>query len=231
MTHNAHLDALIQTVAESLSEPGDVEQTLSRLTQTARDTVLNADYASICVRHAKGGLETIAPTSPLLCDADAIQQELHEGPSFGATADDDVIYSRDLSTDARWPTYGSRAHALGLMSQLAIGIAHPLQSGASLNLYSRARDAFEDYRRVADVFSSQAKVALRFAQELQTLSLALTSGTTIGRATGVMMERKGIEAETALRFLVDLANSTNGQLLDAAEFMLQPLPFKSRKRV
>lgn len=230
MTEEHRSDPLMQTVADSLSEPGDIEQTMSRLTQTARDTVPGADCASICVRHHKRGLETISPTNPLIYQADALQNELQEGPSYAAVADEDVVYSRDLSTDTRWPRYGSGLSDLGLLCQLSIGIAHPVQANVSLNLYSRARDAFGNYASLGDLFSSQAKVALRYAHALQTLSGAVTAGTTIGRATGVVMERQGLTAEGAMQFVVDMAKAGNTQLLAAAEAILVPTPAKGRKR-
>lgn len=222
-------DVLIQTVADSISEPGDIEQTLSRITQTARDTVPGADCAGICVRHHTRGLETVALTHPVVYDADALQDELKEGPAYTELAAEDVVYSPDLSADARWPTYGPRMRDLGLLSQVSIELAHPLQAHAWLNLYSRLRNAFADYRCLGDLFSSQAKVALRYAQALQSLNGALASGATIERATGVVMERQGVAAEEALEYVVRLAQQDKVPLVDAAATILDQVSSKKRQ--
>lgn len=221
---------LTQAVASSLSEPGDVEQTLRRITHTARDTVPGVDYASICVRHHRRGLETIAPTSPLLCEANAMQVALNEGPSFETPNDGAAIYSPDLAVDGRWPRYGAALADLGLLSQLAVEIAHPTEAQVSLNLYSRSRDAFTDHQRLAELFSSQSQIALRYAQEVHALTVALSTGTTVGRATGVMMERQGVSADVALRTLEGLAKNAKGSLVEAAESWLIPPPAKSLRR-
>ncbi len=230
MTDSHRLDALTQTVADLLSEPGDIEQTLRRITQTARDTIPGADCASVCVRHHRRALETVSPTNPVIYQADALQYELREGPAYTAVADEEVIYSHDLSRDPRWPRYGPGLADLGLLTQLSIGIAHPLQTGAALNLYSRARDAFADYLWLGDLFSSQARVALRYAQALEAVNLALISVTTISRATGVIMEREGLTAEAALHFVTEYAKAEKLSLLQAAAAILESLPTRGRKR-
>lgn len=229
MPDNHRFDVLTSTVADSLSEPGDLEQTLVRISQTARDTVPGVDCASICVWHRQRGLETVAPTSPVINQANALQNELQEGPAYSDVADDDVIYSPDLPADERWPRYGRALAGLGLLCQLAIGIAHPTEAHATLNLYSRSRNAFEDFGLLGDVFSSQAKIALRYAQEVRSLTRALTLGTTVARATGVVMERQSVTAETALQFVNDLARSEHLDLLAAAEAILEPDPTSEGK--
>lgn len=197
MADPSRLDPLMRTVAESLSEPGDIEQTLTRITQTARAAVPGADFASISIRHHNGRLETVAPTNPLVYQIDAIQYLLNEGPCYDAVTTEDVIYCRDLGNDKRWPDFGPRASAFGLLSQLAIGLAHPGGSFTALNLYSSDLYAFEDHQGVANLFASQAKVVLRYAQQVQKLTCALSAGTTTRRATGAVRERQGVAAENA----------------------------------
>lgn len=217
MAERSSLDALMHAVAESLSEPGDIEEAMGRITHTARATVAGADYASISIRHFNGRLETVAPTNPMVYQLDALQYDLNEGPCYDAVTSEDVIYCRDLGNDARWPRFGPRASAFGLLSQLAVGLAHPGGSFTALNVYSRDLYAFEDHEIVADLFASQAKVVLRYAREVQKLNTALSAGTTIGRATGIVMERHGVDSDQALERLVDLATNSKVDLVDIAE--------------
>lgn len=217
MADPSRLDEMMRTVAASLSEPGDIEQALRRITNTAKATVAGVDCASISIRHHNGRLETVAPTHPGVTQVDLLQYQLNEGPCYDAVTEEDVIYCRDLANDSRWPTFGPRAAAIGLLSQLAIGLAHPGGSFTALNLYSHDLYAFEDHQMVADLFASHAKVVLRYALEVQRLNNALSAGTTVGQATGIIMERQGVDAECALERLQELAVANAADLVDVAE--------------
>lgn len=217
MADPSRLDEMMRSIAHSLSEPGDIEQALKRITHTAHATVPNVDCASISIRHHNGRLETIAPTHPGVTQVDCLQYQLNEGPCYDAVSAEEVIYCRDLHNDARWPTFGPRAAALGLLSQLAIGLAHPGGTYTALNLYSHDLYAFEDHRIIADVFASHAKVVLSYALEVQRLKDALMAGTTIGRATGIIMERQGIDADSSLEMLLELSRTNATDLADVAE--------------
>jgi hypothetical protein len=212
----------MDSVAELLIEPGGVEQTLSRITHSARLTVPAADFASISIRHDNGRLETFAPTSPLMYRADGLQNELNEGPCFDALTDEDFIYCPDLGVDPRWPRFGPGASAMGLLSQLAFRLAHQGESYTILNLYARARNAFEDHHGVAYLFASHAKVVLAYSREVRALQAALSTRMTISRATGIVMERHGIDAERALELLAHMAQVRESNLLDVAERIVKP---------
>ncbi|MEV5961506.1 hypothetical protein AB0L70_07055, partial [Kribbella sp. NPDC051952] len=71
----------MQRLSKSLT-PGDLDHTLSRITQAAVEVLPSVDFASITVLHADGRLETSAPTDKLLWNLDAAQYELREGPCY-----------------------------------------------------------------------------------------------------------------------------------------------------
>ncbi len=212
-----YLQDVMAEVAASLSEPGDVEQTLSRITSTARDTVPGAEYVSISVRHSDGRLETLAPTDPLVRQTDSIQYELREGPCYDAVTDAEVSYCPDLAHDARWPRYGPQAHRLGVSSQMALPLAARDGSYTGLNLYSRSHGAFDDDPPgVAQLFASHAKVALGYARELDTLKGAVGTRQVIGEAIGIVIERYELTEERAFEFLIRLSQTSNVKLRDVA---------------
>ncbi len=210
------LNDLLDTVAGSLSEPADLQETLSRITRSARDNVPGADYASISIRQPDDHLETIAPTSPLIYDADQLQYELHEGPCYDAVTDEAVAYSPDLAHDTRWPSFGPRAAALGMGSQMAIRLTHKGDSYTGLNLYSRELAAFDDPDGVAQLFSGHARVALGYASELDMLRSALATRQIIGEAIGISMERYRLTEERAFEFLIRVSQTSNVKLRDVA---------------
>src|SRR5688572_3252698 len=81
------MDDQLARSAEELATtltPVDLDHTLGRITAAAVEALPDVDYASTTVRHADGSLETVAPTDPALCDLDAVQYTLEEGPCFDA---------------------------------------------------------------------------------------------------------------------------------------------------
>ena len=206
----------MNAVADSLGNPGDLDQTLMRITRTARDMVPRADYVSISIRHGDGRLETVAPTDPVIVKADELQYSLREGPCYDAITGEQVTYSGNLATDDRWPTYGPRASQMGFCSQMAMRLHTDGASRTGLNLYSRKRAAFGDSRQVADIFVSHAKVALGYAQEVNTLRAALATRKVIGEAIGVVIERNDLDEERAFEFLIRVSQGSNVKLRDVA---------------
>jgi hypothetical protein len=212
----ANLVEVMDAVARSLGEPGDLPQTLGRITRSAREMVPRADYVSISIRHADGTLETVAPTDPLIEKADELQYSLREGPCYDAITDNQVTYSGNLATDPRWPTYGPRASAMGFCSQMAMRLHTEGTIRTGLNLYSRKRAAFGDSRQVAEIFVSHAKVALGYAQEVNTLRAALATRKVIGEALAIVIEQNSIDAERAFEFLIRVSDNSQLKLRQVA---------------
>ena len=104
---------MMNAVADTLSEPGDMSETLSRITFTACDMVPRADYVSISVLRPDGELQTVAATNPLISKVDELQHSLAEGPCYPPSAAERVIYSGNVALDPRWPLYGAQIARLG----------------------------------------------------------------------------------------------------------------------
>ena len=120
MTITSDLDDAMSAVVVSLREPGDLADTLRRITRAAQDMVPGVDYASISIWRSGGTLETVAATDSLVDVVDALQYQLREGPCYDAVIAERFTGSGDLRSDFRWPTFGPRVAELGLVSQLAI---------------------------------------------------------------------------------------------------------------
>ncbi len=224
------LNHLLDSVAASLSEAGDISETLSRITLAARDNVPGAHHVSISVRHADGRLETVAPTDQLASQLDELQYDLREGPCYDAVTDEEITYCADLANDSRWSEYGPRASALGVCSQLAIRLTERKESYTGLNLYSRDVHGFDDAPPVALLFSSHAKVALGYAQELGNLNAAVTNRQVIGQAVGIIIERYGLNEERAFEFLIRVSQTSNTKLRDVAADIVKTTVSKVTER-
>ena len=199
---------LIAEAAEELAaalSPMELDRTLSRVTAAAVEALPDVDYASITVRHADGTLETVATTDPTLCDLDARQYELKEGPCFDAATSVDYISAPDLANDPRYQQYASAAVDRGILAQAGVRLFDAPTSQAALNLYSRRVGAFAEFESVAALFARQSADVIEYAREIQALNEAARTRDLVGRAVGIAMERYGLSDHRAFALLARLS--------------------------
>jgi len=216
MSEDHVLDTL-RRLAQNL-KPGDLDHTLSQITNAAVEVLPGVHYASISVKHADGRLETAAPTDDMLLGIDAAQYELQEGPCYDAASDKTYVTSPHLAADERYPKYAALAVKAGIKAQAGIRLfdtPKPTAQGA-LNLYSREVGSFSDMSIVAQLFAHQSAVALDYARELENLQEAVKTRQEIGRAIGIVMERFKLNEERAFAFLARLSQTRNIKLREIA---------------
>jgi GAF domain-containing protein len=218
MTESSLLE-IANRLAASLG-PGDLDETLSRITAAAVELIPHVAYASITVRHQDGRLETVSPTDDALEVLDEKQYALREGPCYDAATDRAQVVSDDLGSDPRYTNYGPLAVAAGIFSQAAFRLFERNGTEGALNLYSTDCGAFTDLDGVAALFRSQAGIAVAYAHEVQNLTEALETRTTIGKAMGIVMERYRLNDERAFAFLTRLSQHRNVKLRLVAEEMV-----------
>ncbi len=213
------LDAAARQLADIL-QPGDLDQTLRAITAAAVEVLPDVRYASITIKHADGRLETVAPTDDLLCDIDAAQYELQEGPCYQSAVDTVHIAAPHLADDPRFPRYAPIALAAGIESQAGVRLFETEASNGALNLYGTQPGAFEDLGAVGELFTHQAATALAYARQITQLQEAVRTRQLIGQAVGVTMERFGLDEARAFGFLIRLSQDTNTKLRVVAERLL-----------
>jgi GAF domain-containing protein len=201
-------------------QPGDLDETLRRVTAAAVEVLPDVRYSSITVKHADGSLETVAPTAPLLRTVDAAQYELQEGPCYQAAVEEPHITSPNLAADSRFPRYGPVAVSNGIRSQAGIRLFDSPRAQGALNLYSDKVGAFEDFESLGALFRHQAAVAIAYANEVQTLNDALRTRKTIGQAIGIVMERYRLSEQRAFAFLTRLSQHRNVKLRLVAQELI-----------
>lgn len=206
-----HARRLAQTLT-----PGDLEQTLSRITAAAVEVLPDVTMASITIRHRDNRLETFAPTHDVLLELDAKQYELQQGPCYESATDQAYVVSSDLAADPRWPEYSAAALAAGVHAQAGIGLFDAARFQGALNLYARQVGAFEDLGPLGALFSHHAAVAISYAQEISDLRQAVATRQQIGQAVGVVMERYQLNEERAFAFLARLSQDRNTKLREIA---------------
>jgi hypothetical protein len=193
-------------VASTMDRPVDVNELLHLICVAAVDTVPGADYAGITLADRHGKLETPAATHPLVHRVDALQYQFHQGPCVDAVRGRWQARSDDLRVDVRWPEYGPLAANLGIVSQMGIELFDEPGIIAGLNLYSSAVGAFDDDTvESAMLFAIQATHTLGRVMTQKQLTDAMTTSTTIGRATGVVMQQFQLSGDRAFELLTRLS--------------------------
>ena len=203
-------------LAKSL-QPGDLDQTLSRITAAAVEVLPEVEYASITVKHADGRLETFAPTDDLLWGVDAAQYELREGPCYEAAVDTVHVTASNLAADPRFPRYAAVAVAAGIKSQAGLRLFDAPKSQGALNLYARTVGTFQDLGAMSKLFTHQSAMAIAYAREIENLQEAVRTRGLIGQAVGMVMERYKLSDERAFAFLTRLSQHGNVKLRRVAE--------------
>jgi GAF domain-containing protein len=210
------LEGRLADLARELAVQPTPESTAERLTALAVELVAGADDAGVSLARGRGRIDTVAPTSDLVAEADELQHRLGEGPCVDALHADEVDVP-DLAHDDRWPDWRPRVVAAGVGAMLCVQLDLADRGLGALNLYAGEANAFDDADRVtARHLASHAAVALSSAHEKATLEKAVASRTVIGQAEGILMERFGVDADQAFAVLVRYSQHHNVKLATVA---------------
>ncbi|WP_410665360.1 GAF and ANTAR domain-containing protein [Amycolatopsis sp. lyj-84] len=213
--------AVLGGIARTLQSEPDVESTLAAIVKGAVDHVGGAEYAGISLVERGRKVRTVAPTDGLVATIDEVQYRTGQGPCLDAIAEHQVFRISDLTTEKRWPTFTSKAAAIGVRSMLSFRLFVSETTLGSLNLYARARDVFDD--QAADdglMFATHAAIALAGAQTEERLHVALERRDVIGTAKGILMQRHNVDAVQAFAMLVDASQATNVKLYEVALWLV-----------
>ncbi|MBW0101144.1 ANTAR domain-containing protein [Pseudonocardia sp. KRD291] len=150
--------------------------------------------------------------------------ECEEGPCVDAMRARRVttflVHDVESETSARWPDYAAAAARVGVRSVLSFVMAPPDATPASVSFYAgRPGELTEQDRATGSVFVIQAAVALYGAAQVGRMLAALETRDVIGRATGILMERFGLDDQQALAMLVSSSQDTNTPLTDIAVWL------------
>ncbi len=132
----------------------------------------------------------------------------------------------------RWPEFTRSARAAGVASYLAVPLAIDEKFAGSLNLYSKQRHGFGDFdvallRLYVTAACAAIANARRYAEARRLagqLTQALDSRAVIDQARGMLMERRGINAEDAFGELIRESQNTNTKLREVAARLTDSLP-------
>lgn len=220
MAHENFLRSL-DAVARELGKARDVDSVLQLIVHAARTSLDGVDEAGISVAHRDGSVETRVWTGNLVTDLDELQYELGEGPCLDAldpATAQDVVRVDNARFEQRWPRYIPTALDHGLRAQLGLRLYAEDKTVGGLNLYSTSVDSISpETELMAELFATHAALALGRVRTETQLTTAMSSRELIGQATGIVMARYELDAQSAFSYLLRLSQDGNIRLRDLAE--------------
>jgi GAF domain-containing protein len=222
-------------LAERMHRAPDPEQTAGEVVEYARQQ-LGATHAGITLIRGRGRLQTVAPTDPLVEEADRLQYELDEGPCHDSAWEGATFVAQDLAAEPRWPRWAPKAVGLGIESALGVELVDHTGSRrlGAVNLYwDRPRVFAPEEVELAHLISRHAALALVSSLTTEGLRVALDARKRIGQAQGILMERHGLDERQAFAVLQRYSQDNNVKLRDLAQHLVEtkelPAPPPSRR--
>jgi GAF domain-containing protein len=167
---------------------------------------------------------TTVATEEVVRRLEALQFRIGEGPCRDAIRNDESYVTGSLSTDPRWPRFADAATALGYESLLSVPLRARGAPVGSMNLYAKEPDAFDGrVQRLTSQLAEQAGTLLVNAhlhastrRLVAQLEQALASRSVIEQAKGIVMSRRGCDADEAFALLRERSQKSNRKLRDVA---------------
>ncbi|MDQ1398583.1 MAG: hypothetical protein QOE07_50 [Acidimicrobiaceae bacterium] len=145
------------------SDRETLDGTLRMVVALVSAAVGSADGVSASLRR-DGRLTTVAATNQVISDMDADQYATGEGPCIDAAVEGRWFHTASLAAESRWPAFTPMAVALGINAILSSPLLSRGRPVGSLNIYSRAADAFEHQdQEMASLFAAEASIMLTTA--------------------------------------------------------------------
>jgi GAF domain-containing protein len=212
----------VAQLARGMGAAEDEETRLQLAVEAAVSLVDSCRHAGITVNR-DGECRTMAASDDAVRTANALQNELGEGPCHDPDRTEHVVVCHDLRHDDRWSAWGPRIHAeLGVTSSMSVMIWSGPRYYGTLSLYADQAGAFEpDDLATIQVLAAHLAVSLAAAREIEGLGIALHSRTVIGQAAGILMERLSVDADQALAYLKRVSSHENRKLIEIAMDLVQ----------
>ncbi|MDP9020483.1 MAG: GAF and ANTAR domain-containing protein [Actinomycetota bacterium] len=213
-------------VARTLAEDHDgLQSALHKIVGLAVDTLDACEFAGISLVESRE-ITSPAATNDIPQRVDEIQSQLGEGPCIDAIKEHEVFQTGDLRNERRWPQFSRRAHEeTGVSSIVSFRLFVEEDTMGALNLYSTARDAFDDSDvALGSVFAVHASVAMSAARREDSLEQKAQNRDVIGRAKGMLMARAGVNDDQAFAMLKAASQRMNVKLRDIAQRIADQAP-------
>ncbi|HET7388845.1 MAG TPA: GAF and ANTAR domain-containing protein [Nocardioidaceae bacterium] len=204
-------------LSRRLSAEPEETTTLQTVAEKAVEVVPACDYCAVSSRRRRSHVETVASTSDVANQSDALQYALDEGPCLDAISEQESFLVEDVLHEKRWPRWSAGAAKLGIGSILSVRLFTDEEVLGALNLYAAKPHGYDQENiDIALLFAVHAATAISSARLVSGLQTALQSRHMIGVAQGVLMERYGLSLDRSFEVLRRFSSHTNTKLRDVA---------------
>lgn len=199
---------------------GKAGRAVEDLAEAVKKSIPGSLGAGVSLMDDQGRKRSTGYTDDVVAAADALQYELGQGPCLTAWAAETTVQIDDVVSDDRWPLWRKAVADLPLRSTLSTALVHDGRSIGALKVYSPLPSAFsvQDRKQLA-LLASPVATLLGSAQPdsapaaaSRALQAALGTRDLIHTARGILMERHGLDADSALRRMLSEASTTKADL-------------------
>jgi GAF domain-containing protein len=163
---------------------------------------------------------------------EARQEEIGRGPCVDCLTFDQVVHTRDLAGDERWPALLPELPEAGIHALLGVPIHADGIAVGALNVYRDQPGKWSDneiaglqaYGTLIESLLRAALTARRRGELAEQLQHALDHRVAIERAVGVIMGRDNIDAVAAFNKLRAAARSSERKVAEVAAELLAHIP-------
>ncbi|MEU6181943.1 ANTAR domain-containing protein [Streptomyces coeruleorubidus] len=203
----------LTVASQQLHEIPTQHNTLRTAVRLAVHIMPGAEHAGISEIERGNKLRTLAWTDDVVRSAEARQGGREPHGHWDQLWHSPVARITDSEADDGWDVLS----ALGLRSALSLRLRADRRRLTVLTAYARKPGAFdEDATRIGRLFTTHVGIALESATVREQLTEAMHTRDLIGQATGILMERQGIDAAAAFESLVRASQRENVKLRDLA---------------
>jgi PAS domain-containing protein len=214
--------AALALLAHGETDPSGVLVSAASICATALDAHVSISLGSPVEPDAVATSSTLAQ----LCDG--VQVAAGEGPSVDALRSALPVRSASVRSDDRWPRLADR-----LPEEIGSVVATPIESAdrvlGTLTAYAQADDGpTDEVLGLLAVTLGGVLHELELHRELARLEAdmqrALASRSVIDQAKGIVMAKRGIDADAAWDHLVELSSTRHQKVRDVAQQIVSGAP-------
>ncbi|MEU2914079.1 GAF and ANTAR domain-containing protein [Streptomyces massasporeus] len=210
---DSELAEALTVASQQLHETLTPHGTLRTAVRLAVHLMPGAEHAGISVIERGNKIRTLAWTDEVVRSAESRYTGREQHGLWDRLWNSPVARITDSEADDGWDVLA----ALGLRSALSLRLRADRRRLTVLTAYARKPGAFdEEATRVGRLFSAHVSIALDSATVREQLTEAMHTRDLIGQATGILMERQGIDATAAFESLVRASQRENVKLRDLA---------------
>jgi GAF domain-containing protein len=203
----------LTAAARQLHGTGTAGTTLRTAVELAVDLMPGAEHAGISEIERGSRRRALAWTDEIVRFAESRHGAREPHPGWEHLWTTPVVRIEDSEAEDG----GSALSDLGLRSALSLRLRADRRRLTVLTAYARKPRAFdEDATRIGRLFTAHVSLALDSATVREQLTEAMRTRDLIGQATGILMERMGIDAAGAFESLVKASQRENVKLRDLA---------------